>query len=126
MPISKTFEFYDVFNYQIMKLKESGIMTYIEHVYQDKYGGINRPCEFSVRQKGSPIDLYTVISAIAVFITGLVSSVMMVVMEMLFWWFKTKQDRERAREQYTDTTTNNSNSRTSQISVQSVSEVSLK
>ena len=122
MPFSKTFEFYDVFNYQIMRLKESGIMKYIEHVYHEKYGGINRACEFSVQEKGSPIDLYTVVSAVAVFLAGLVMSVMVLLLEMLVWWFMAKQDR--AREHYADNSKDNNND--SQISVQSVSEVSLR
>ena len=122
MPFSKTFEFYDVFNYQIMRLKESGIMKYIEHVYHEKYGGIHRACEFSVQEKGSPIDLYTVVSAVGVFLAGLVMSVMVLVLEMLVWWFKAKQDR--AREHYADNSKDNNND--SQISVQSVSEVSLR
>ena len=122
MPFSKTFEFYDVFNYQIMRLKESGILKYIEHVYHEKYGGIHRACEFSVQEKGSPIDLYTVVSAVAVFLAGLVMSVMVLVLEMLVGWYMAKQDR--AREHYADNSNDNSND--SQISVQSVSEVSLR
>ena len=54
MPISKNFEFYDLFNYQIMKIKESGILNFIKQSYEDKYGGIHRKCEFSAPEKTTP------------------------------------------------------------------------
>ena len=71
MPISTSFEFYDTFNYKIMKMKESGILPFIIKAYETKYGGISRTCESSCRQKGSPIDLYTIITPVLLFMGGI-------------------------------------------------------
>ena len=51
MPISKNFELYDLFNYQIMKIKESGILHFIRQSYGD--GGMTRKCE-STNDKREP------------------------------------------------------------------------
>ena len=53
MPMSKDFEFYNLFNYQIMKVKESGVFAHIIKNYEDVYGSIKRSCENRRRGKGT-------------------------------------------------------------------------
>ena len=124
MPISKTFEFYETFNYQIMKIKESGILKYIQHVYEDKYGGIHRTCESSAQEKGSPIDLHTVISAVAIFISGLGASILLLPVEMCWRFYKARLEREEPYS--TDTESTTGEIRISRMSVESVSTIILK
>ena len=104
MPINKDFEFYELFNYQILKIKESGILDYIQKVYQTKYGGIIRQCENSKRQKGSPIDPYTVIAPIIVFLGGL-SVCFLILMVENCWSFSKKRKEEENSEELFSTRT---------------------
>jgi len=94
MPISKNFEFLNLFNYQIMKIKESGILNYIEKSYYSKFGGIKRLCESSVRQKGTPIDIYTVISAVMIYISGLSICIFGVILENVWKLFYKRKNND--------------------------------
>jgi hypothetical protein len=92
MPISTSLEFYDTFNYQIMKIKESGILHYIVKTYETTDGGISRNCENTRRQKGSPIDMYTIISPVILFIGGICASVLLLIIENCWKFGKKKQN----------------------------------
>ena len=94
MPISYDFEFYDTFNYQIMKIKESGVLQFIMKSYENKYRGIKRTCENPKRQKGSPIDMYTIIILVIFFIGGICSSILFLLIENCWKFVKQKQEGE--------------------------------
>ena len=98
MPMSKTFEFYDLFNYQILKIKESGVLNHIITVYQEKYGGLNRPCDSFVRAKGSPIDLHTLASLVVVLLSGIGGSVLVLLLEIL--WHNRRKCRGTEQEEH--------------------------
>ena len=96
MPISYEFEFYDTFNYQLMKIKESGLLPFIVKSYENKYGGISRTCENPKREKGSAIDFYTIISPIIIYIGGLLLSFFLIISEI--WWAFWKKKKETKQE----------------------------
>ena len=82
MPMSKRFEFYEVFNFSILKLKESGVLQYIDKTYQEKYGGVHRACDSPTNAKGTAIPLHTVVSAIAAMLAGISASAVLVFAEI--------------------------------------------
>ena len=75
MPMSKTFEFYEVFNFSILKLKESGVLKYIDKTYQEA-------CDSPINAKGTGIPLHTVVSAIAAMLAGISASAVLVFAEI--------------------------------------------
>ena len=119
MPISKNFEFYDLFNYQIMKLKESGILHYIRQSYGD--GGMNRKCESTKRQKGTPIDLYNFITPVLVLFVSFIASFTILIAEVCFNYLKKQKKQNSIDGQITGRTNSPEEHYMSQISVQSVS-----
>ena len=88
MPMSKDFEFYDLINHQILKIKESGLLQHIQLCYERVYGGVDRTCSSDVRKKGTPIDLHTVISAFGIFLTGFLISNIFFLLENALKKFK--------------------------------------
>ena len=116
MPISYKFEFYDTFNYQIMKIKESGLLPFIVKAYENKYGGISRTCENPKREKGSAIDFYTIITPIIIYIGGIIISLFLIILEICWtFWKRKKKERKQEMFQYSsdsayDTKGNNTNS----------------
>ena len=73
-----------------MKIKESGILHYIRQSYGD--GSINRKCESTKRQKGTPIDLYTFITPILVLLGSFIASFAILIAEVcLKYVMKQKQ-----------------------------------
>ena len=99
MPISKTFEFYEIFNYSILKIKESGILQYIDKTYQEKYGGIHRACDSPSVPKGTAISLHTVVSAVAVLLAGICAGILLVLLEMCWGCMQVRQriDKNKIR-----------------------------
>ena len=120
MPISYDFEFYHTFNYQIMKLKESGVLQYIVKTYENKYGGISRNCENLKRQKGSPIDMHTIITPVIFFIGGASISLLFLIIENCWKFGKKAKVQKPADLDYNDSTGNTTDTHISHLSVNSV------
>ena len=132
MPMSKTFEFYDLFNYQILKIKESGVLNHIITTYQEKYGGINRPCDSFTRGKGSPLDLHTMAFLVVVILSGMGGSVVVFMLEVLWYNRRKYRGTEQEEKKYIEACNreqeqeeqniieNTVMSKTSQLSVQSM------
>ena len=99
MPINRNFEFYELFNYQILKIKESGNLRFIQHSYEME----SNKCGTSSNQKGSPIDLYTIILAVLVYIGGLGASVLILILENCWKFSRKTKEREHIMEQYSTT-----------------------
>ena len=99
MPINRNFEFYELFNYQILKIKESGNLRFIQHSYEME----SNKCGTSSNQKGSPIDLYTIILAVLVYIGGLGASVLILILENCWKFSRKTKERENIMEQYSTT-----------------------
>ena len=115
MPISYDFEFYDTFNYQIMKIKESGVLQFIMKSYENKYGGIKRTCENPKRQKGSPIDMYTIIILVIFFIGGICSSILFLLMENCWKFGKQKKERKDVVNDYSENACNTNDTHESNL-----------
>ena len=120
MPISTSFEFYDTFNYEIMKIKESGILHYIVKTYETTDGGISRNCENPRRQKGSPIDMYTIISPAILFIGGICASVLLLIIENCWKFGNKKEEPKSVDELYSTSSYSTDGNHTSQISINSI------
>ena len=120
MPISTSFEFYDTFNYQIMKIKESGILHYIVKTYETTDGGISRNCENPRRQKGSPIDMYTIISPVILFIGGICASVLLLIIENCWKFGKKKEEPKAVDVLYSTSSYSTDGNHTSQMSINSI------
>ena len=119
MPIRKNFEFYDLFNYQIMKIKESGILHYIRQSYGD--GGMNRKCESTKRQKGTPIDLYTFITPVLVLFVSFIASFIILIAEICLNYVNKQKQQNNINSPYTGRPISPEEHDISQLSVQSVS-----
>ena len=79
-----------MFNYKLMKLKESGVISFILKSYENKYGGISRNCGTLKRQKGTSIDFHTIIAAALVFLVGLLLSILILFGEILLGLVKNR------------------------------------
>ena len=67
MPIKKDFEFYELFNLMILRMRESGLHDYtFKHYAKKRYA----QSECSRRDKGDPLNMEAVISAFVVYVAG--------------------------------------------------------
>ena len=80
MPVKKNFEFYELFNLNILKLRESGIQFEIFKKYGFKHNG-NIEC--GTWQKGSAIGMESVISAIIIMLGGIFLPLIIFVVEII-------------------------------------------
>ena len=79
MPVRKDFEFYELFNIMILRMRESGIQFDIFKNYRDKQGG-SPDC--GRRAKGSSLGIKSVISAVIVQLAGMVLSIIILCIEI--------------------------------------------
>ena len=79
MPVRKDFEFYELLNIMILKMKEGGIQFDIFKKYRDKQGGVP---DCSKRDKGSALGIKSVISAASVQVLGIILSIIILFVEI--------------------------------------------
>ena len=79
MPVRKGFEFYELFNIMILKMKEGGIQFDIFKKYRDKQGGVP---DCSKRDSGSALGMKSVISAAIVQLLGIILSIIILFVEI--------------------------------------------
>ena len=100
-----------------MKIKESGILHYIRQSYGD--GGMNHKCEFTGRQKGTPIDLFTCITPVLVPFVSFIASFIILIAEACLNYVKKKKQHTTIDGPYSGSSAEEHDM--SQVSVQSVS-----
>ena len=87
--VKKNFEFHELFNFMILKMRETGIQDYIFKQYARKRGAKS---ECGNKDKFLPLNLEAVISAFLVYMAGLGFCVKILMFEI--FWVKMKNKNE--------------------------------